>query len=102
MLVEDVLECHICHTKRRRNLIVSYPVRKGESVLWGLVLDLEQAFRDGHLDRHVICHRCKSLNLSSDDLRYTKDWYFPDQNYRYKDLEQKKQANAARREGATW
>lgn len=49
-------------------------------------------------ERHVICYRCDSLNLSGDDLRYMKDRYFPGNMGRYKDLKQKMTANAHKRD----
>jgi hypothetical protein len=48
-------------------------------------------------DRHVICYRCDSLDLSQDDLRFMKDRYFPGNMGRYKDLKQKCQANVHKR-----
>jgi hypothetical protein len=94
----DKPACHICGTKRQRNLIISYLKKKGESILWVLHGDPYQAFRDGKLDRNVICHRCSMLELSQDDLRYLKDRYFPAGDMRrYKDLRQKVLANAHKR-----
>ena len=94
----DKPSCHICGTKRQRNLIISYCSKKGESVFYTLSGDPEQAFREGRLDRIVICHRCSMLDLSSDDLRYMKDRYFPGDMKRYKDINQKSLANGHRRD----
>jgi hypothetical protein len=95
----DKPACHICGTKRQRNLIISYLSKKGESVLWTLCEDKERLYREGKLDRHVICHRCSMLDLSGDDLRYMKDRYFPKGGMRrYKDIEQKRAANAHKRD----
>jgi len=94
----DGWSCFICGSRRQRNLIVSYSSVKGESVFWVLSGDPEQAVKDGKLERHVICYRCDSLNLSVDDLRYMKDRYFPKNMRRYKDLKQKCQANTHKRD----
>jgi hypothetical protein len=88
----DKPACHICGSRRQRNLIISYSKRKGQSIEDYLLNPI-----DG--ERHVICFRCDSLNLSSDDLRYMKDRYFlPGFMGRYKDLIQKCAANAHKRD----
>ena len=83
--------CHICGTKRQRNLIISYIKKKHQSIEDYLINPLSG-------DRHVICFRCDSLNLSVDDLRYMKDRYFLSGFMgRYKDLKQKMAANKHKR-----
>jgi hypothetical protein len=87
----DKPACHICGTKRQRNLIISFCKAKHQSMSEYLV-NPESG------DRHVICYRCDALNLSGDDLRYMKDRYFPKGDMRrYKDLEQKCKSNAHKR-----
>lgn len=87
----DKPACHICGTKRKRNLIISYIKKKHQSVEDYFINPLSG-------DRHVICYRCDSLNLSVDDLRYMKDRYFPSGFMgRYKDLKQKMAANQHKR-----
>lgn len=87
----DKPACHICGTRRQRNLIISFSKRKDQPMREYLV-NPESG------DRHVICYRCDALNLSGDDLRYMKDRYFPKgEMRRYKDLEQKCQANTHKR-----
>lgn len=77
------LACHICGTKRQRNLIVSRTKKKGANIL-------EFLFHatDKNSDQHVICKRCDMLALSADMLRYGKDWYFGRPMYRYKNQRQ--------------
>jgi|GEM_PF-6159212 len=90
--------CHICGTKRQRNLIISYSTKKGESFFWILSENQEETYQDGKINRTVICHRCSMLDLSGDDLRYLKDRYFPAGDMkRYKDLRQKVLANSHKR-----
>lgn len=86
----DKPACHICGTRRQRNLIISFGKSKKQSMK-------DYLLNPTSGERHVICHRCASLNLSGDDLRYMKDRYFPGKMGRYKDLKQKCQANEHKR-----
>ena len=87
----DEEKCHICGTARKRNLIIDYIKKKSQTV-GEFLFDVTSG------DKHVICYRCQSLNLSKDDKKYMMDRYFPVDKRQYKNQEQKVAANRYKRE----
>lgn len=87
-------ECFICGSRRQRNLLVSYQSTSFTRSLLVLLYShdkLERLYKEGKVDKRVICKRCQFLEdveyLRSEDIPFIGDRYYPADRgmYRYKD-----------------
>jgi len=96
--------CHLCGSKRQRNLHIEHTAKRFgilNLLAFHLLDSVTQAewVKAGKVNETVTCYRCMSLDLTHDDLVYMRDTFYPrDRPYRYKDSMQMIRAKELREE----
>lgn len=80
-------QCHLCGSKRQRNLTLRWISKKGHILPANPVTLLTSAVvKAAGYSKLWTCDRCRMLGdqgISKDDIKYSSDWYFGKPRYRY-------------------